>query len=141
MSSEVPPSPPNPGLPTVTPPTGSMFFRLFGVPALIVGGLVLLLIVGQPLIGKFSKFVLGRRGAARRRINFCAIWIITTPRSAGRRHDLDQVLLRDDDLASNSDFALQLVQRLRRTLNSSAPFEKRTRNTSPGSRRRRKRTS
>ena len=29
---------PDPGLPTVTPPSGSMFLRLFGVPALIVWG-------------------------------------------------------------------------------------------------------
>ena len=45
---------PDPGLPTVTPPSGSMFFRLFGVPALIVGGLVLVLIVVQPFLGKFA---------------------------------------------------------------------------------------
>src|SRR5262249_44772288 len=38
--------------------------------------------------------------------------------------DLVQVLLRDDELASDGDFALQLVQRLRRTLQNSEAFEK-----------------
>src|SRR6185437_16591069 len=50
----------DPGLPTVTPPSGSMFFRLFGVPALIVGGLVLVLILAQPLLNKAGKFFVGR---------------------------------------------------------------------------------
>jgi hypothetical protein len=126
MPSDTPYSPQsNPGLPTVTPPSGSMFIRLFGVPALIVGGLVLLLIVGQPLLGKFSKYFLGRT------------WGSVTPEQVLRdlddsnvevrwraANDLAQVLLRDDNLASDSAFALQLNHRLRRTLNSSAPFEK-----------------
>jgi hypothetical protein len=38
--------------------------------------------------------------------------------------DLAQVLLRDDTLASDSAFALQLTQRLRRTLDASAALEK-----------------
>jgi len=102
-----------------------MFFRLFGVPALIVGGLVIALIVAQPLIGKASKFLLGRA------------WGTATPEQF--LHDLDdangevrwraandlaQVLLRDDTLASDSAFALQLNQRLRKVLDSSTPFEK-----------------
>jgi hypothetical protein len=129
-SDSVIPSPPNgagkpdPGLPTVTPPSGSMFFRLFGVPALIVGGLVLVLILAQPLIGKFGSF-LGRS------------WGTATPEKFLRdlddsnaevrwraANDLTQVLLRDDNLASDSTFALQLVQRLRKVLDTSAPFEK-----------------
>lgn len=126
MPSDIPHSPPpDPGLPTVTPPSGSMFIRLFGVPALIVGGLVLLLIVAQPLLGKFSKYFLGRT------------WGSVSPEQVLRdlddsnvevrwraANDLAQVLLRDDNLASDSAFALQLNQRLRRTLDSSAPFEK-----------------
>ncbi len=116
---------PDPGLPTVTPPSGSMFLRLFGVPALIVGGLVIALIVAQPWIGKASKFLLGRVwGAAspeqflhdldntNKEVRWCAA------------NDLAQVLLRDDTLASDSAFALQLTQRLRKVLDSSAPFEK-----------------
>jgi hypothetical protein len=125
MPSDSPHTPPDPGLPTVTPPSGSMFFRLFGVPALIVGGLVLLLIVGQPLLNKVGKYF-GRNW-----------WGSASPEQFLRNlddnnsevrwraaNDLAQVLLRDDDLASNSAFALQLTQRLQRVLASSAPFEK-----------------
>lgn len=116
---------PNPGLPTVTPPTGSMFLRLFGVPALIVGGLVLLLIVGQPLLGKFSKYFLGRTWGSTSPEQFLRDLDDTNAEVRWRAaNDLAQVLLRDDNLASDSSFALQLNQRLRRTLDSSAPFEK-----------------
>jgi hypothetical protein len=115
----------DPGLPTVTPPTGSMFFRLFGVPALIVGGLVLVLIVGQPLLGKFSKYFLGRAWGSASPSQFLRDLDNTNKEVRWRAaNDLAQVLLRDDNLASDSAFALQLTQRLRRTLDSSAPFEK-----------------
>lgn len=114
-----------PGLPTVTPPSGGMFFRLFGVPALIVGGLVLLLIVGHPLIGKFSSYFLGRTWGSASPEQFLRDLDENNAEVRWRAaNDLAQVLLRDDNLASDSDFALQLVQRLRRSLNSSAPFEK-----------------
>jgi hypothetical protein len=115
----------NPGLPTVTPPSGGMFFRLFGVPALIVGGLVLLLIVGQPLIGKFGHYFLGRTWGSASPEQF--LRDLDNPNKEVRwraANDLAQVLLRDDTLASDSAFALQLNQRLHRTLDSSAPFEK-----------------
>src|SRR5579871_941627 len=129
MSSDTPPVPPPngeakaaPGLPTVTPPTGSMFFRLFGVPALIVGGLVLVLIVAQPLIGKFGKYFLGRAWGTASPEQFLRDLDNTNKEVRWRAaSDLAQVLLRDDDLASNSAFALQLTQRLRRTLDNSAP--------------------
>ena len=126
MPSDVPHSPPPaPGLPTVTPPTGSMFFRLFGVPALIVGGLVLLLIVGQPLIGKFGKYFLGRTWGSASPEQFLRDLDDNNAEVRWRAaNDLAQVLLRDDNLASDSGFALQLNQRLRRTLDSSSPFEK-----------------
>ncbi len=115
----------NPGLPTVTPPSGSMFFRLFGVPALIVGGLVLLLIVGQPLIGKFGKHFLGRTWGGGSPEQFLRDLDNSNKEVRWRAaNDLAQVLLRDDNLASDSAFALQLCQRLRRTLDSSAPLEK-----------------
>lgn len=118
-------SPSNPGLPTVTPPSGGMFFRLFGVPALIVGGLVLALIVAQPLIGKFGKYFLGRAWGSASPEQFLRDLDNRNGEVRWRAaSDLAQVLLRDDNLASNSAFALQLVQRLRRTLDSSAPFEK-----------------
>jgi hypothetical protein len=126
MSSDgPPPSPPAPGLPTVTPPSGSMFIRLFGEPALIVGGLVLLLIVGQPLLGKLSKYFLGRAWGSASPEQYLRDLDSSNAEVRWRTaSDLDQVLLRDVDLASNSDFALQLVQRLRRVLDSSAPLEK-----------------
>jgi hypothetical protein len=115
----------SPGFPTVTPPSGGMFFRLFGVPALIVGGLVLLLIVGQPLIGKFSNYFLGRTWGSASPDQFLRDLDNNNVEVRWRAaSDLVQVLLRDDNLASNGDFALQLTQRLRRTLDSSAPFEK-----------------
>lgn len=114
-----------PGLPTVTPPTGGMFFRLFGVPALIVGGLVLLLIVGQPLIGKFSSYFLGRTWGSSSPEQFLRDLDNSNKEVRWRAaNDLVQVLLRDDNLASNSAFALQLNQRLRRILDSSAPSER-----------------
>jgi hypothetical protein len=109
---------PDPGLPTVTPPSGSMFFRLFGVPALIVGGLVLVLIVIQPLIGKFLRGSVSPEKVLRDLDN-------PNKEVRGRAaNDLVQVLLRDDALASDSAFALQLAQRLCRTRDNSAPFEK-----------------
>jgi hypothetical protein len=115
----------NTGLPTVTPPSGSMFFRLFGVPALIVGGLVLLLIVGQPLVSKFGKYFLGRTWGGGSPEQFLRDLDNNNKEVRWRAaNDLAQVLLRDDNLASDSAFALQLSQRLRRTLDSSAPFEK-----------------
>ena len=114
----------DPGLPTVTPPSGGMFFRLFGVPALIVGGLVLVLIVAQPMIGKLGSF-LGRNWGSASPEQFLRDLDDTNPEVRWRAaNDLAQVLLRDDVLASNSVFALQLTQRLRHTLDSSAPFEK-----------------
>jgi hypothetical protein len=125
MSTDPPTPRPDPGLPTVTPPSGGMFLRLFGVPALIVGGLVLILIIAQPLIGKAGKYFLGRG------------WGSATPEQYLRdldnsnkdvrwraASDLAQMLLRDDNLAADSGFALQLTQRLRKTLDVSAPFER-----------------
>jgi hypothetical protein len=102
-----------------------MFFRLFGVPALIVGGLVIALIVAQPLIGTFSKFVLGRAWGTASPEQFLHDLDDTNGEVRWRAaNDLAQVLLRDDALASDSAFALQLTQRLRKVLDSSAPLEK-----------------
>ncbi len=125
MPSDVPPSSSHPGLPTVTPPSGGMFFRLFGVPALIVGGLVLLLIVGQPLISKFGSYFLGRTWGSSSPEQFLRDLDTNNKDIRWRAaNDLAQVLLRDDNLASDCTFALQLAERLRRTLDSSAPFER-----------------
>jgi hypothetical protein len=101
-----------------------MFFRLFGVPALIVGGLVLVLILAQPLIGKFGNF-LGRGWGSPSPEKFLRDLDNTNEEVRWRAaDDLAKVLMRDDNLASDSAFALQLEQRLRRTLDNSAPFEK-----------------
>lgn len=118
------PNSPTPGLPTVTPPTGGMFLRLFGIPALIVGGLVLTLILVLPLLGKFSKF-LGRSWGSASPEQFLRDLDNTNKEVRWRAaSDLAQVLLRDDTLASDSAFALQLTQRLRKTLDTSAALEK-----------------
>lgn len=109
---------PQPGLPTVTPPTGGMFLRLFGVPALIVGVVVLLLILLQPLIGKYLGGSISAEQALRE---------LDNPNKEVRwraAEKIAQVLPRDAGLASDSAFALQLVLRLRKTLEASAPFEK-----------------
>jgi hypothetical protein len=132
MSSDSPLNPlpngeakPNPGLPTVTPPSGGMFFRLFGVPALIVGGLVLALIVAQPLIGKFGKYFLGRTWGSASPEQFLRDLDDANGEVRWRAaQDLAQVLLRDENLASDSAFALQLVQRLHHALDSSTALEK-----------------
>src|SRR6185312_8694765 len=89
---------PDPGLPTVTPPSGGMFLRLFGVPALIVGGVVLVLIVAQPLIGTATKFLLGRAwGGSRTPEQFLHDLDDSNPEVRWRAaNDLTQVLLRDD---------------------------------------------
>jgi hypothetical protein len=116
---------PEVGLPTVTPPTGGMFLRLFGVPALIVGGLVLLLIVAQPLIGRATRALMGRTWAGSRTPDQYLRELDDSNAEVRWRaaSDLAQVLLRDDQLASNGDFALQLADRLQKTLQSSAPQE------------------
>jgi hypothetical protein len=103
-----------------------MFLRLFGVPALIVGGLVLVLIVAQPLIGRATKFLLGRAwGASRTPEQFLHEIDNTNAEVRWRAaNDLAQVLLRDEALASDATFALQLAKRLRKALDTSAPFEK-----------------
>lgn len=109
---------PDPGLPTVTPPSGGMFFRLFGVPALIVGGLVLVLILVQPFLGKFFRSSVSPEQVLRD--------LDSSNKEIRSRtaNEFVQVLLRDNDLASDSAFALQLTQRLCRRRDSSAAFEK-----------------
>ena len=77
------------------------------------------------MIGKFGKYFLGRTWGSASPEQFLRDLDNTNKEVRWRAaNDLAQVLLRDDNLASNSAFALQLTQRLRRTLDSSAPFEK-----------------
>jgi hypothetical protein len=98
---------PRPGLPPVAPPTAAFLARLFLVPALIVA-----VLVGVAFLFHLSFGWLF--GSPRTPEQFLAKLDDTNAevrwRAAG---DLSQVLLRDDRLASNADFALELVKRLK----------------------------
>jgi hypothetical protein len=83
------------------------------------------LIVAQPLLNKAGKFFVGRSWGTSSPEQF--LRDLDNPNKEVRwraANDLTQVLLRDDTLASDSAFALQLTQRLRKVLDTSAPFEK-----------------
>jgi hypothetical protein len=120
-----PPPPAGAGLPPVQPPSGQMILRLFLVPASIVGVLVLLFLVGPKLQGWFNR-VLGRPPAdARSADEFLRDLDNTNPEVRWRAAtDLAQVLLRNDALAANADFNLQLAERLAAALDRSAAPEK-----------------
>jgi hypothetical protein len=112
---------PDPGLPPVSPPTGRMFLRLFGVPALIVGGLVAALI----LFGWVGRMVTGQgAGASHSADEFLRGLDDSNPEVRWKAaSDLAQVLLRDDRLASDTPFALELAARLDRARLGSAANE------------------
>lgn len=98
--------PPSPGLPPVAPPTARMFLRLFLVPALIVGGLVAVLVLFS-WAGKYLA------GGGRSPQKFLQALDDANPDVRWQAaSDLAQVLLRDDQLASDPDFALELTARL-----------------------------
>jgi hypothetical protein len=118
-------SPSDPGLPPVTPPTGAMFLRLFLVPALIVGGLVALLLVVPPVFNWLSRQLTGKNWSESRSAeqflrslddaNMDVRWQAAS--------DLAQVLLRDNCLASDPQFALELAGRLDKVRTASAAAE------------------
>ena len=94
--------PEEPGLPPVVPPSGKYIAQLFIVPGLIVAGAVSVLLF-------FSWMASGPRTpegflAGLRNINPEIRW-----RAAS---DLAQVLMRDNDLAANAEFGLDLASRL-----------------------------
>src|ERR1700733_3620999 len=103
MSSDAssPTPPPDPGLPPVQPPSGQMILRLFIVPAVIVGVLVLLFLVGPTLHGWFNQLV-GRSSADTRSAEqFLHDLDNPNPEVRWRAaSDLAQVLLRNDALAA-----------------------------------------
>jgi hypothetical protein len=107
-------TPPDPGLPPVTPPSGRVMVRLFLVPALIVGGIVGVLLLLNWLLQRshtpesFLKKLDDPNPEVR--------W-----RAAS---DLAQTLPRDPRLAGDADFALELARRLKRTLEASAGSER-----------------
>jgi hypothetical protein len=111
---------PDPGLPPVSPPTGRMFLRLFGVPALIVGGLVAALVLFS-WVGK----MLSGHGAGRSAGEF--LRGLDDPNRDIRwraAYDLAQQLPRDDRLAADADFALAVAGRLDRAREASAAAER-----------------
>jgi hypothetical protein len=102
------------GLPSVVSPSGKEFARLFLTPLLIVIGLVL------PLVGFFWWF-----GGAWTPDDYLAKLDDPNPDVCWRGAEyLGQMLLRDDNLASNPKFGLDLAERLRQTLDSTAGAEK-----------------
>jgi hypothetical protein len=113
------PSASDPGLPPVSPPTGRMFLRLFGMPALIVGGLVAALI----LFGWVGRMFTGQ-GASHSAAEFLRGLDDTNPEVRWKAaSDLAQVLPRDERLAADAPFALELAARLDRTRLGSAANE------------------
>jgi hypothetical protein len=91
------------GLPPVVPPTGGFLARLFLVPLLIVSAVVGLLLLVNWLVG-----------SARTPADFLKRLDSANPDVRWRgAEDLAQVLLRDDTLASDPHFALDLADRLR----------------------------
>jgi hypothetical protein len=113
-SEALPPSPADPakGLPPVVPPSGKFIAQLFLVPGLIVTGAVLLLIALGWLVG----------GATPER--FLQRLDSSNPEERWRgAEDLAQVLLRDERLAADPRFALDLADRLQRALDAIAPAE------------------
>src|SRR5262245_61351930 len=118
-------SPPSPGLPPVQPPSGQMILRLFLVPGLIVAVLVALFLVG-PTLASWVGGLFGRSaGDSRSAEQFLRDLDNANPEVRWRAaSDLAQVLLRNDELASNVDFALDLADRLQRSLDESTAAEK-----------------
>src|SRR4051794_21576058 len=106
------------GLPPVTPPSGRMFVRLFGVPALIVVS-----VVGG--LGLFAWAVNRLAGETRTAEQFLRDLDNPNPEVRWRAaSDLAQVLPRDERLASDPSFALHLADRLVQAVDTSAPLEK-----------------
>jgi hypothetical protein len=96
----------DPGLPPVAPPSGKFILQLFLVPGLIVAVLIGIWLVSRWLFGdphSPAKFLKGLDDA-----NPEVRW-----RAAA---DLSQVLPRDETLATDSAFALELTTRLKRFL-------------------------
>src|SRR5262249_7114435 len=120
MASGAPSSnhPPTPGLPPVTPPSGKYIFQLFVVPGLLVAAIVVLFLA---LTGMARWLVGGPTNPEQFLKNLDNSNSEVRWRAA---EDLAQVLLRDDNLASNPKFALDLCDRLRRAVEAHRQAEK-----------------
>src|SRR5712692_6607929 len=107
-------APPPKGLPPVVPPSGKEIARLFLTPLLIVIGLVI------PLLGFFWLF-----GGGWTPEDYLKKLDDPNPDVRWRGAEyLGQMLLRDDNLASNPKFGLDLAERLRQTLDKNAGAER-----------------
>ncbi|MGE3803516.1 MAG: hypothetical protein AB7K24_02460 [Gemmataceae bacterium] len=103
-----------PGLPTVTPPSGKFIAQLFLIPGLIVVGVVGVIWFVTWLVGGFftpESFLEDLRSP--------------NPEVRWRRaSDLAQFLTRDDQLASNPKFALDLADLLQDSFEDSPRVER-----------------
>jgi hypothetical protein len=106
--------PPRQGLPPVAPPSGKFIVQLFLVPGLIVG-----LIVGVLLL--FNWLFGGPRSPQAILANLDNANFEVRQRAAA---ELAQVLKRDDQLAGNAAFALELADRAERERREAAPAER-----------------
>jgi hypothetical protein len=107
---------PSRGLPPVTPPSGKFLAKLFLVPLLIAAGIIA---IAAGIIW------LGGLGGPRTPAQFIEKLDKSNADVRWRAAaDLAQVLLRDDQLASNPGFALDLAERLRKAMDSAAPTER-----------------
>jgi hypothetical protein len=125
MPSDTPAPPPSePGLPPVTPPSVRIILRDFLVPGLIVVVLVFLFLAGPPL-SRWIKGLFGISPESHGAEAFLRRLDDTNSEIRWRAaSDLSQELLRDDHLAADGIFALQLADRLQKTVTSSAAAEK-----------------
>ena len=105
--------PPPAGLPPVAPPSGKLMLQLFLVPGLIVAVLVVFWLLGGWIFGvSYSKeSFLSRLKDPNAEVRWRAA------------ENLAQVLLRDDALASDGEFARQLALLLEKTRDASRPAE------------------
>jgi len=102
------------GLPPVAPPSGKHILQLFLVPGLIVA----VLVVGYLLWTRFTQSWYTPESFLSKLDN-------PDPDVRWRAaDDLAQVLLRNEALAANSHFALDLTERLQRALDAYAPRAK-----------------
>ncbi len=112
----------NHGLPPVEPPSGQMILRLFIVPAIIVGVLVVLFLAGPSLLRGFNRLI--GKSDTHSAEQFLRDLDSSNPEVRSRAaSDLAQVLLRNDALASDPGFALHLADRLQTAIDKSTEPE------------------
>jgi hypothetical protein len=102
-----------PGLPVIVPPSGRLIAQLFFVPMIIVASVVGLLLLVNWLVGssRSPADYLKKLDSSNADVRWRAA------------EDLAQTLLRDDRLASDPAFALDLAERLKQALENIASVE------------------